>query len=53
MTIVKTMLAVGLARKVAEAGHRTYFTNAPDLAAPRSSSRRWNGVSISRSPCLT
>ena len=29
----KTMLAVGLARKVAEAGHRTYFTNAADLAA--------------------
>lgn len=49
----KTMLAVGLARKVAEAGHRTYFTNAPDLAALRSSSRRWDGVSISRSPCLT
>ena len=29
----KTMLAIGLARKVAEAGHRTYFTNAADLAA--------------------
>jgi len=29
----KTMLPVGLARKVAEAGHRTYFTNAADLAA--------------------
>jgi len=29
----KTMLAVGLARKAAEAGHRTYFTNAADLAA--------------------
>ncbi|NNG34434.1 IS21-like element helper ATPase IstB [Nakamurella aerolata] len=29
----KTMLAVGLARKVAEAGHRTYFTNAADLVA--------------------
>ncbi|WP_353649458.1 IS21-like element helper ATPase IstB [Nakamurella sp. A5-74] len=29
----KTMLAVGLARKVAEAGHRTYFTNAADLTA--------------------
>jgi DNA replication protein DnaC len=29
----KTMLAVGLARKVAEGGHRTYFTNAADLAA--------------------
>lgn len=29
----KTMLAVGLARKCAEAGHRTYFTNAADLAA--------------------
>ncbi len=28
----KTMLAVGLARKVAEAGHRAYFTNAADLA---------------------
>ncbi len=27
------MLAIGLARKVAEAGHRTYFTNAADLAA--------------------
>ena len=24
------MLAIGLARKVAEAGHRTYFTNAAD-----------------------
>ena len=29
----KTMLAVGLARHAAEAGHRTYFTNAADLAA--------------------
>jgi DNA replication protein DnaC len=29
----KTMLAVGLARKAAEGGHRTYFTNAADLAA--------------------
>jgi DNA replication protein DnaC len=29
----KTMLAVGLARRAAEAGHRTYFTNAADLAA--------------------
>jgi hypothetical protein len=29
----KTMLAIGLARKVAEAGHRTYFTNAADLTA--------------------
>jgi len=29
----KTMLAVGLARNAAEAGHRTYFTNAADLAA--------------------
>lgn len=29
----KTMLAVGLARKAAEAGHRTYFTGAADLAA--------------------
>src|SRR6478752_1955631 len=28
----KTMLAIGLARKVAEAGYRTYFTNAADLA---------------------
>ena len=28
--IGKTMLAIGLARKVAEAGHRTYFTNAAD-----------------------
>ena len=27
------MLAIGLARKVAEGGHRTYFTNAADLAA--------------------
>ena len=29
----KTMLAVGLARKAAEAGYRTYFTTAADLAA--------------------
>jgi len=29
----KTMLAVGLARAVAEAGHRVYFTTAADLAA--------------------
>src|SRR6478735_4079113 len=29
----KTMLAIGLARKVAEGGYRTYFTNAADLAA--------------------
>lgn len=29
----KTMLAVGLARAAAEAGHRVYFTTAPDLAA--------------------
>jgi DNA replication protein DnaC len=29
----KTHLAVGLARKAAEAGHRTYFTTAADLAA--------------------
>ena len=29
----KTMLAVGLARRAAEAGHRTYFTNAADLSA--------------------
>ena len=29
----KTMLAVGLARKAAEAGYRTYFTTAADLTA--------------------
>src|SRR6476646_7860241 len=29
----KTMLATGLARKAAEAGYRTYFTTAADLAA--------------------
>jgi DNA replication protein DnaC len=29
----KTHLAVGLARKAAEAGYRTYFTSAADLAA--------------------
>ena len=29
----KTMLAVGLARAAAEAGHRVYFTTAADLAA--------------------
>lgn len=29
----KTMLAVGLARATAEAGHRVYFTTAADLAA--------------------
>jgi DNA replication protein DnaC len=29
----KTMLAIGLARAAAEAGHRTYFTTAADLAA--------------------
>src|ERR1019366_1682189 len=29
----KTHLAVGLARKAAEAGYRTYFTTAADLAA--------------------
>lgn len=29
----KTMLAIGLARAVAEAGHRVYFTTAADLAA--------------------
>ena len=29
----KTHLAVGLARQVAEAGYRTYFTTAADLAA--------------------
>jgi len=29
----KTMLAVGLAREAAEAGHRVYFTTAADLAA--------------------
>jgi len=29
----KTMLAVGLARSAAEAGYRTYFTTASDLAA--------------------
>jgi len=29
----KTMLAVGLARKAAEAGYHTYFTTAADLAA--------------------
>jgi len=29
----KTHLAIGLARKAAEAGHRTYFTTAADLAA--------------------
>ena len=29
----KTMLAVGLARATAEAGHRAYFTTAADLAA--------------------
>jgi DNA replication protein DnaC len=29
----KTMLAVGLARKAVEAGYRTYFTTAADLAA--------------------
>jgi DNA replication protein DnaC len=29
----KTMIAVGLARAAAEAGHRTYFTTAADLAA--------------------
>ncbi len=29
----KTMLAVGLARAAAEAGHRAYFTTAADLAA--------------------
>jgi DNA replication protein DnaC len=29
----KTMLAVGLARAAAEAGHRVYFTTATDLAA--------------------
>ena len=29
----KTMLAVGLARAAAEAGHRVYFTTAEDLAA--------------------
>ena len=28
----KTMLAIGLARAVAEAGHRVYFTTADDLA---------------------
>lgn len=32
------MLAIGLARKVAEAGHRTYFTNAADLG-PLTSAR--------------
>ena len=29
----KTMLATGLARKAVEAGYRTYFTTAADLAA--------------------
>jgi DNA replication protein DnaC len=29
----KTMLAVGLARAAVEAGHRTYYTTAADLAA--------------------
>jgi DNA replication protein DnaC len=28
----KTMLAIGLARSAAEAGHRVYFTTADDLA---------------------
>lgn len=40
----KTMLAVGLARKCAEAGHRTYLTNAAGLAARCHSAaieRRW------------
>ena len=30
----KTHLAVGLARKAAEAGYRTYFTSAADLGGP-------------------
>jgi DNA replication protein DnaC len=41
----KTMLAIGLARAAAEAGHRAYFTTAEDLAArARKAARegRWN-----------
>jgi DNA replication protein DnaC len=41
----KTMLAIGLARAAAEAGHRVYFTTADDLAARCAKAARegrWN-----------
>jgi DNA replication protein DnaC len=41
----KTMLAIGLARAAAEAGHRAYFTTAEDLAARANKAARegrWN-----------
>ena len=41
----KTMLAIGLARAAAEAGHRAYFTTAEDLAAravKAARDGRWN-----------
>src|SRR5699024_9091988 len=46
----KTILAVGLARAAAEAGHRVYFTTAADLAARAAKAppqARWNTIHAS------